>query len=101
MKLTREDAEKEFNEHNIRIPEELWVDVWPKKVSVKKANKKTFTPKVTVSDSEDDKDNSNILKLQTIEVEGQRFLLSEDNIVYDIDTEDEIGLFEDGNVVLN
>lgn len=95
-----------------------------------KKQKKPFTPKVTVSDSEEEKEseeqvtepvtepvtkpvtkpviepvtepeNTEILKLQTIEVEGQQFLLSEDNIVYDVDTEEEIGVFEDGNIELN
>ena len=119
MKLSRQDVEKEFKEHGIEIPEEFWVESWPKKQpskkqpSTKQPSKKPFTPKVTVSDSEEEKEpepepepvaeeeKTEVLKLQTIEVEGQKFLLSEDNIVYDIDTEDEIGVFEDGNIELN
>ena len=127
MKLSREDVEKEFKEHGIEIPEEFWVESWPKsslktskkQPSKKQPSKKPFTPKVTVSDSEEEKEpelervtepitepvaeeeKTEVLKLQTIEVEGQKFLLSEDNIVYDIDTEDEIGVFEDGNIELN
>ena len=144
MKVTREDAEKEFKEHGIEIPEELWAETWsndnkPKNKSKSKSKsikkEKVFTPKTAVSDTDEDtesdkentntdKDNTNTDKENTdtdtdtdkestntesdkekkckiYEAEGQKFIISEDNIVYDIDTEEDIGIFKDNEIILN